>query len=1551
MIKKKEKNMERLKKVIKKLGLVIMLMSLIISDSSFMNLKKAKAVIYYQYLIQIAKPYTMQGELKNVVEGTTNNISFVNKTDTNIYMQIDIGNASDVSSLYKTIVEKINASTLYRNGYHMRVMVGCGSSVSDTPKNATLELAKSMIAGDPNNHRSLYIYWDCDHLNDSSKWRLTSGATCQHANQYTCSSCGATRSEGSKLAHNYSVKLASATCQHLDVYKCATCSDTRFSGNYTEHDWAEKTSATCTGRRVLYCRVCGKTKEEGEVTSHKYSAKNVVAPSTSSKGYTRYTCSCGVYYDDTFTYKIEYDANGGVGNMGSQIVNYDSNEILKSNTFAKQGYNFTGWNTKENGRGVNYKNGQIVKNISTSTIRLYAQWAKNKYRVTCVDCYEDGSVIDSINNNRSIEVDSGEMVSGKNFGTDSALGAYYSGMSYVSSDAPVKVSGNITVKRYFKSFKENGLNDAVISGDTLVKVSGKSEKIIIPDNIKKIGKSAFSGNKDITYVEIKNGTVTQIEDMAFENCSSLKKIILPYSVKKIGKNAFKGCTSLEVIEIKNPECEIDDSYDTLPERTEISGFSDSSSQAYSKKNHREFNNITVLYDDFFCGETSMESFLMPADVTVIGDNAFKNCGNLKKIQLGNVISIGKSAFEDCVSLEYEKDFSKEQTNALIIPASVKKIGKGAFAGTKKIAQMKFEGKDTVPEDKTSINEQTMIGCYVGSAQYHFAKENKFEMVMLVGFGDDTEDKENIDYKSNNEIKAVIIGSKVNEINKFAFAGCSNLEYVELYADKNVKREITIGDSAFFNCGMLNKFECNESVEIKRIDDNAFMGCKQLKELVINNPNCIISDKEETIDGNTVVKSWSRSSAHDFCEKNNKKFEQTGISFVIYFDKNGGEDGTEKIYVYPHMNMPSVDSPKKQGYAFMGYYLEDRQYYNSLGCFVFGEELNIDRDMIGDGSLKAVWGTEKYNIEFEANDAEGQMEILRDIEYDKEFAAPDCEFVKKGYHFVGWSISENGQSGIYKTGDKLKNLGQNNGQTVKLYAQWEENSYKIEYNLNGGTGKIPDSASVLFNTDYVVADNTGTKEYYLFSGWNTRYDGKGENYIVGQHISQVSSTQDELITLYAQWKPVLYNIHLNLNGGEQSGNTNPLQYNCETEDFEITEPSKYGHVFTGWNEDNSDKINKKIIIKKGSHGDIRLNANYKLAEYNVKFETNGGKFKDDSSIVKSYKFGDNINLPMDVAKQNYIFLGWSTNKNSVRSDISKIVSTDTGDKIFYAVWGAASYKITYVMDGGSIAVGENATEYLYGIGIKLPENVTKSGYSFAGWYLDEKCTGKMITKILETDTGDKKFFAKWIPAGKNNQATSTPGEGDKPTTSTEPVSSTKPGVSSEPLETTKSPVEMITSKPHQPQGAGKENDDINKNSGQNKTKKIFKYCGYNKNKKTVTLKKVYGKKLKKAVVPDTVKYKGVVYKITSIASDAFKNCKQLNEVTVGKNVTSIGKNCFKNCVKLKKINVKTNNLRKVGKNILKETNRKLYITCNRKKIKIYKRLFKNKGNKTYKVINR
>ena len=124
---------------------------------------------------------------------------------------------------------------------------------------------------------------------------------------------------------------------------------------------------------------------------------------------------------------------------------------------------------------------------------------------------------------------------------------------------------------------------------------------------------------------------------------------------------------------------------------------------------------------------------------------------------------------------------------------------------------------------------------------------------------------------------------------------------------------------------------------------------------------------------------------------------------------------------------------------------------------------------------------------------------------------------------------------------------------------------------------------------------------------------------------------------------------------------------------------------------------------------------------------------------------------------------------------------------------------------------------------------------------------------------------------------------------------------------------------------------------------------------------------KVEISDTVTINGVEYKVTSIAKNAFKNNKQVTAVSIGKNVTSIGdnafagcsklkkvtiaenmvsigKNAFKGCKKLKTITIKSGKLTKksIRKGAFKGISSKTVIKVPKKKLKAYKKLFRQKG---------
>ena len=75
------------------------------------------------------------------------------------------------------------------------------------------------------------------------------------------------------------------------------------------------------------------------------------------------------------------------------------------------------------------------------------------------------------------------------------------------------------------------------------------------------------------------------------------------------------------------------------------------------------------------------------------------------------------------------------------------------------------------------------------------------------------------------------------------------------------------------------------------------------------------------------------------------------------------------------------------------------------------------------------------------------------------------------------------------------------------------------------------------------------------------------------------------------------------------------------------------------------------------------------------------------------------------------------------------------------WTAPTYTVTLNAGNGTINSG-NVTSYTYGVGATLPTDVTRTGYTFKGWYDNEALAGAPVTAISNTETDNKEYWAKW-----------------------------------------------------------------------------------------------------------------------------------------------------------------------------------------------------------------
>ena len=176
-----------------------------------------------------------------------------------------------------------------------------------------------------------------------------------------------------------------------------------------------------------------------------------------------------------------------------------------------------------------------------------------------------------------------------------------------------------------------------------------------------------------------------------------------------------------------------------------------------------------------------------------------------------------------------------------------------------------------------------------------------------------------------------------------------------------------------------------------------------------------------------------------------------------------------------------------------------------------------------------------------------------------------------------------------------------------------------------------------------------------------------------------------------------------------------------------------------NKVSGDKI--KVTVKHNGYMDASGEITILDAVYNVTLNTNGGVLANESDNITNYTQGTVVTLPTPT-QVGYKFEGWYENKDFAGNKVTMITADSEGDKVYYAKWIAERYAISYELNDGIIADGENVTSYTYGVGATLP-TPTKAHYKFGGWYEKSDFSGESVKTILPNEIGAKTYYAKWI----------------------------------------------------------------------------------------------------------------------------------------------------------------------------------------------------------------
>lgn len=210
----------------------------------------------------------------------------------------------------------------------------------------------------------------------------------------------------------------------------------------------------------------------------------------------------------------------------------------------------------------------------------------------------------------------------------------------------------------------------------------------------------------------------------------------------------------------------------------------------------------------------------------------------------------------------------------------------------------------------------------------------------------------------------------------------------------------------------------------------------------------------------------------------------------------------------------------------------------------------------------------------------------------------------------------------------------------------------------------------------------------------------------------------------------YGISYVLNGGSNHKSNVSVYYN---QAVKLYNPTRSGYSFKGWYSDSKYKT-RVTSYKKGTKGNKKLYAKWSKNTYRITYKLNGGK--NTKSNPSTYSVTSSISLK-NPSRKGYSFKGWysdSKYKNKVTN-----IKKRTGNLTLYAKWSAASYRITYKLNGGK-NTKSNPSAFTINSTVAL-KNPSRKGYSFKGWYSDSRYRTRVRT-IKKGTTGNKTLYAKW-----------------------------------------------------------------------------------------------------------------------------------------------------------------------------------------------------------------
>lgn len=338
--------------------------------------------------------------------------------------------------------------------------------------------------------------------------------------------------------------------------------------------------------------------------------------------------------------------------------------------------------------------------------------------------------------------------------------------------------------------------------DVKYEIINNTKKIIIKDGITTINSAAFASFKKLKKIIIPS-SVKQIGDFAFKDCKSLQEIKIPDYVQSIGTECFGGCKALRKVVLGKKLVKLGTApfmqcylLNSIVIRKGNKQFINKRGCLYDKKRKILYfyyanssspciiEGTTIIGEFAFSGRKKVKKVIIPASVVRVGGGAFENCSNLREIKFAkgskckNIYNYPESPGSSPIGNCKKLKYFK-------IPSHVKYISKYFFEGCDSLEFVcfgrNFKGYRMSFGDKDIFDDSASLLSKKLKKIQVARKNNYFESIDGVLF--DKQKKRLLLYPMGKNAETYLIPEGTKSICNSAFRQCIRLKKIIITDEK------------------------------------------------------------------------------------------------------------------------------------------------------------------------------------------------------------------------------------------------------------------------------------------------------------------------------------------------------------------------------------------------------------------------------------------------------------------------------------------------------------------------------------------------------------------------------------------------------------------------------------------------------------------------------------------------------------------------------------------------------------------------------------------------